>query len=83
MKVTQLGPPKPLLSVAGILGQQVGPSEQILISNGSNSVAWGSNVATIWSNGSNQVLGPHVNFASGSNMLFAVASNTLTIHGQA
>jgi hypothetical protein len=84
VKVTRLGHPKPLMSLTGLLGGSMGgPSGQVPTSDGSNTVSWGSNIATIWANGSNQVLGPHVNFASGSNITFAVASNTLTIHGQA
>lgn len=81
MKVTRLGPGKPLLSLSGLLSG--GPSGQVPTANGSNSVAFGSNVAIITANGSNALVGPYVNFASGSNIIFAVASNTLTIHGQA
>jgi hypothetical protein len=80
MRVTRLGPSRPILSLTGILSEsEGGPSGQVPTANGSNSVAWGSNVANIWSNGSNKLLGPEVNFASGSNIIFSVASNTLTI----
>lgn len=46
---------------------------------GSNSWSWGSNVALVTSNGSNALTGPYVNFASGTGITFATASNTLTI----
>lgn len=56
------------------------PSGHVPTSIGSNGqVAWGSNVAIITANGSNQLLGPFVNFISGTNVTFAVASNSLTI----
>lgn len=80
MKVTEQGRIRPVMSAAAYLAGDIGPSGQVPTSNGSNAVSWGSNIATIWSNGSNQLLGPHVNFASGSNVHFAAASNTLTIH---
>jgi hypothetical protein len=83
MKITRLAATRPLLSLTGLLAGSsggVGPSGQVPTSSGSNSVAWGSNVAVITSNGSNALLGPFVNFASGSNITFAVASNTLTIN---
>ena len=57
----------------------VPPSGQIPTATGSNTWAWGSNVAIITSNSSNQLLGPFVNFASGTGIAFAAASNTLTI----
>lgn len=91
-KITQLANTRPLLSLNGILGGSSGggPSGQVPTANGSNSVAWGSNVALITSNASNALLGPFVNFASGSNILFtldvgpfpqqAIPSNTLRIH---
>lgn len=94
MKVTP--PPlrgTPLVSLSTYLGgggsgsqpgapnQPPAPSGHVPFSTGSNAVAWGSNVAIITSNGSNQVTGPFVNFASGSGISFAVASNTLTISG--
>lgn len=80
MKVTRLGPPRPLMSLVGVLASgSSGPSGQVPTANGSNGVAWGSNVAIITSNGSNALLGPFVNFASGAGIAFAAASNTLTI----
>ena len=84
MKITRIGPSFPLLT-ASTLGGSGGPltpsvgSGLVPISTGSNSWAWGSNVQWITSNGSNVLAGPFVNFASGSNVTFAVASNTLTI----
>lgn len=88
MKVTKLGYPQPILNSGTGLssGGRVPPGGndlQVLTSNGSNGRYWGENVARITSNGSNTLLGPYVNFASGSNITFAVSSNTLTIHGQA
>ena len=86
MKVTRLGPPLPILNSG--LGPNAGsriPSGgldlQVLTSNGSNGRYWGENVARITANGSNTLLGPYVNFASGSNIAFAASSNTLTIIG--
>jgi hypothetical protein len=82
MKITALANTRPLLTltgeVAGSFGG-VGPSGQVPTSNGSNVVAWGSNVAIITSNSSNALLGPFVNFASGAGIAFGAASNTLTI----
>lgn len=82
MRITRLGPTVPLLNVG--LGSTTqmppsGPSGQVPTSNGSNGVAWGSNVAIIYANGSNAVLGPFVNFASGSGITLAVSSNTMTV----
>ena len=54
-------------------------SGQVPTSTGSNTWAWASNVALITSNASNTLTGPFVNFASGSGISFAAASNTLTI----
>jgi hypothetical protein len=91
MKITQIGRVRPVLGVSslgggggGISGGNVDsglfpPSGTIPTANGSNQWAWGSNVANIWSNGSNKLLGPEVNFASGTGIAFSVASNTLTI----
>jgi hypothetical protein len=87
MKITVLGPSTPLVSLGGILSggttdgatEEPAPSGQVPTSNGSNGVAWGSNVAVITANGSNVVMGPFVNFAAGSNVIFAVSSNTLNI----
>lgn len=88
MKVTRLGPPLPILNSG--LGPNAGsriPSGgldlQVLTSNGSNGRYWGENVARITANSSNTLLSPYVNFAAGSNTIFSVSSNTLTIHGQA
>ena len=57
---------------------------QALVSNQSNfnspnGASWQPIISTVTSNGSNSLLGPHVNFASGSNVTFSVSSNTLTI----
>jgi hypothetical protein len=87
MKITKLGRPLPLISGGSLFdGDSTpgspftpGPPGHVPTSNGSNSYAWGSNVALITSNGSNLVQGPFVNFASGSGTFFAVSSNTLTI----
>ena len=67
-------------------GVTVGPPDppsgpgQGIISSTSNTASWQPVVSTITSNGSNVLLGPNVNLASGSNIVFSVASNTLTIH---
>jgi len=88
MKVTRLGAPQPILN-AGIglnAGGRVpggGNDLTVLTSDGSNGRYWGENVRRITSNGSNILQSPDVNFVSGSNITFAVASNTLTISGQA
>lgn len=76
---------RPSIALTSFTGGAGGaPSGQVPTSIGSNGlVAWGSNVSHITANGSNYLQGPFVNFASGSNMTFAVASNTLTIHGAA
>ncbi len=58
-------------------------SGQVPTSTGSNTWAWGSNVARIFSNTSNAILGPFVNFQNGPNITFGVSSNTLTISGAA
>ncbi len=80
MKVTRLGPGRPLLTLAGATGGSSGvPGGFVPTADGSNGVSWGSNVATISANGSNYLLGPHVNFASGTGITLAVASNTMTI----
>lgn len=67
-----------LIDSSGGDGQFPG-SGQVPTSSGSNGWAWSSNVAAIYSNTSNALLGPFVNFQSGSGITFAVASNTLTI----
>jgi hypothetical protein len=86
MKVTRLGRTRPLIGLDTYLGGAVGPGGQVPTSNGSNGIAWGSNVGTIWVNGTTQVMGPAVNFANGSNtlvtvdMVGAAASNTIRVH---
>lgn len=49
--------------------------------NSPNGATWSPIIQGITANGSNALLGPFVNFASGSNITFAVSSNTLTING--
>jgi len=93
VKITKLTDTRPLMSLTGMLAGSsggTGPSGQVPTSNGSNSVAWGSNVAVITADASNTILGPYVNFASGSNVNFtfdgavgSVPSNTIRIHAQA
>ncbi len=87
MRVTRLGPTKPILSLTGILStSDVGPAGQVPVSNGSNSVAWGSNISDIFVNATTHVRGPFVNFADGSNTTITVdtvngvASNTIRWH---
>ena len=94
MKITALTSTRPLLSIAGVLSGSiggVGPPGSVPIAqtgaNGSNGVAWGSNVQLITADASNKLLGPFVNFASGSNVIFtfdgmvgSTPSNTLRIH---
>jgi hypothetical protein len=80
VKVTRLGRSRPLVNVTTI-GSNPGTSGEVITSTGSNGTTyWGPNVATITADGSNAVQGPFVNFASGSNILFSIASNTLSIH---
>ena len=82
MKITRDVPyTRPRVNLTSLTtGGDSGPSGHVLTSSGSNGAsAWGSNVALITANGSNQLTGPFVNFASGSGVTFAVASNTLTI----
>ena len=87
MKITRLGPTQPILnsSTLGSGGGTLvgGTAGYVPTANGSNGWAWAENVARITSNGSNTVTGPYVNFASGFNVTFAVASNTLTINSAA
>jgi hypothetical protein len=87
MRVTRLGPTKPILSLTGILStSDIGPDGQVPTSNGSNSVAWGSNISDIFVNATTHVRGPFVNFADGSNTTITVdtvngvASNTIRWH---
>lgn len=81
MKITREDRTRPLITLSsGTSGSGGAPSGQVPVSNGSNGgVAFGSNVSHIYSNGSNHLLGPFVNFQSGTGIAFAVASNTLTI----
>jgi hypothetical protein len=81
MKLTREGKTRPLISLTSYTsGSGDAPSGQVIVSTGSNGgTAWGSNVSHIYSNGSNHLAGPFVNFQSGSNIIFSVASNTLTI----
>lgn len=90
MKVTQLGYPRPVRSLSGALSG--GSAGQAPVANGSNGVEWTDIVQRISANGSNNLMGPFVNFASGSNILLtldsgpigsAFPSNTVRIHGQA
>jgi hypothetical protein len=86
MKVTRLGPTRPVLSATtlGGSGGTLGGGTptpgggQVPTASGSNTWAWGSNVASIRADGT-LVLGPHVAFAEGSGIDFAVSSNTVTI----
>ena len=90
MKIARFSRTRPLLTVTEILSGSAGPDGQSVQSLGSNTVGWGSNVAIITSNGSNALVGPYVNFASGSNIIFTLEvggfpqqsypSNTLRIH---
>lgn len=91
MKVTQLGRAIPVGGLTGLAGgggeiSGTNPdtglypgSGLVPTSTGSNTWAWGSNVARITANGSNALLGPFVAFASGTGIAFAASSNTLTI----
>ena len=73
-------------SASSIGGVVVGPPPagsgggQAIISATSNTASWQPVISTITSNGSNVLLGPNVNLASGSNIVFSVSSNTLFIH---
>lgn len=91
MKVTQLGHAIPVGGLTGLSGgggelsgtnPATGgypPSGQVPVATGSNTWAWASNLQTAWANGSNQILGPHINFISGTNITLSVSSNSLTI----
>lgn len=87
---TQIGRTFPLITATGLGGTggsvdgtqpdgQWPGSGQVPTASGSNTWAWASNVAVIYSNTSNALLGPFVNFNSGSGVTFAASSNTLTI----
>ena len=70
-------------SIGGVtIGPPAPPSGpgQGIVSSSSNTASWQPVVSTITSNGSNTLLGPNVNLASGSNIIFSVSSNTLFIH---
>lgn len=91
MKVTNFGQNTALVSTAGTAGSAggiggvavSGPAlpGQAIISSSSNTASWQPVISTITSNSSNTLLGPNVNFASGTGITFAVSSNTLTITG--
>jgi len=72
-------------SAGSIGGVVIGPPPagpgggQGIVSSTSNTASWQPIVSTITSNGSNVLLGPHVNFASGSNIVLSVSSNRLNI----
>lgn len=85
MKITRLGPARPLLSATSLGGSggtldPVAGGGLVPTASGSNSWAWGSNIARISGDGV-AVLGPFVNLASGSGITLAVSSNTMTITG--
>lgn len=92
MKVTRLGFGEETIQFGNLLGggAAVGPSGQTPTSDGSNGVAWASNVGTFWANGSNQLIGPAINVAAGSNVILtldqgpggSMPSNTVRIHAQ-
>lgn len=83
VRPTRFGNHQPILDLVALVNMSGvdAPSGSVLIANGSNGAAWGSNVQVITSNSSNALIGPFVNFASGTNIAFAAASNTLTIIG--
>jgi hypothetical protein len=92
VKVTRLGATRPLVTLGWLVGGSGGGSGQVPTSNGSNGVAWTDVVQRISANGSDNLMGPFVNFASGSNILLTLdagpigssfPSNTVRIHGQA
>lgn len=69
-------------SVGGVIitpPAATGPGQGI-VSSSSNTASWEPIISSITSNGSNTLLGPNVNFSSGSNIIFSVSSNTLFIH---
>lgn len=91
MKVTAVGTGFPIGGLTGLAGGggqvsgtdpntgQYPPSGQVPVATGSNTWAWASNLQTAWANGSNQILGPHINFVSGSGITLSVSSNAMTI----
>lgn len=78
---TRIGRPLPLMTFGGSTGGSGDvPAGTVPTASGSNGgIYFGPNVAVITSNGSNQLTGPFVNFQNGNNVIFSVASNTLTI----
>lgn len=90
MKTTRLSTTRPITSLVSVLGGAATgvASGLVPVSNGSNGVAWATNVQTIGANGSNTLVGPFINFAAGSNMIItiesgpggSVPSNTLRFH---
>lgn len=82
MKVARFARVRPVLTVGELFGStDSGPSGQVPTATGSNGnpIIWGSNVANIFSNTSNHLIGPDINFLSGSGIAFAASSNSLTI----
>jgi len=81
MKVTHFGPGGLPVTVAGWSTGIVSLNSNVEIIGGGPAAL--NFVQRITSNTSNTLLNPIVNFASGSNIAFAVQSNTLTIIGAA
>jgi len=81
MKVTNFGPDGLPITLAGWSTGIVSLNSNVDITGGGPSAL--NFVQRITSNTSNTLLNPIVNFASGSNIAFAVQSNTLTIIGAA
>ena len=81
MKITNFGPKGQPIVLAGWSTGIVSLNSNVEIIGGGPAAL--NFVQRITSNTSNTLLNPIVNFASGSNIAFAVASNTLTIIGTA
>jgi len=81
MKITNFGPDGLPIALGGWSTGIVSLNSNVEIVGGGPSAL--NFVQRITSNTSNTLLNPIVNFASGSNIAFAVASNTLTISGAA
>jgi hypothetical protein len=81
VKVTNFGPDGLPITLAGWSTGVTSLNSNVDITGGGPSAL--NFVQRITSNTSNTLLNPIVNFASGSNIAFAVQSNTLTISGQA
>jgi hypothetical protein len=85
-KVTQLGVPRPVVSLAYLIDTDNGTPGTGIVSDGSNGVHFGPVVQTITVDGAGPLLGPFVNMAAGSNitltrdMPLGVGSNTVRIH---